>query len=58
MPAVFPPQCGQALRNVSVIVTDSDNTDTFLNQMIQFYSNNATNLYRLTSHSTTYCPTT
>jgi len=35
-----------------VIVTplsssNSDNTDTLLNQLIQFYSNNATNLYHL-----------
>jgi len=27
--------------------------DTFLNQLIQFYSNNATNLRHLTTHSTT-----
>jgi len=27
--------------------------DSFLNQLIQFYSNNATNLYHLTTHSTT-----
>ena len=45
MPAVFPPWRGAML----VIVTslswhDTDNTDTFLIQMIQFYSNNATNL--------------
>ena len=30
---------------------DSDNTDIFLNQLIQFSSNNATNLHHLTSHS-------
>jgi len=29
---------------------DSNNTDIFLNHLIQFYSNNATNLH-LTSHS-------
>jgi len=28
----------------------------FLNQLIQFYSNNATNLYQLTSYSTTVLP--
>jgi len=34
--------------------------DIFLNQLIQFYSNNAINLYHLTSHSrlTPCCPTT
>jgi len=26
--------------------------DIFLNQLIQFYSNNATNLHHLTTHST------
>jgi len=31
--------------------------DIFLNQLIQFYSNNATNLHHLTSHSTPCCPT-
>jgi len=31
-------------------------TDIFLNQLIQFYSNNATNLYHLTTHSTTVLP--
>jgi len=30
---------------------DGDNTDMFLNQLDQFYSNNATNLHHLTSHS-------
>ena len=35
---------------------DSDNTDIFLNQPIQFYSSNATNLH-LTPHSTPCCPT-
>jgi len=29
----------------------------FLNQLIQFYSNNATNVCHLTSHSTPCCPT-
>ena len=32
-------------------------TDIFLNQLIQFYSNNATNLHHLTTHSTTCWPT-
>jgi len=32
--------------------------DIFLNQLIQFYSTNATNLHHLTSHSTICCPTT
>jgi len=27
--------------------------DIFLNQLIQFYSNNATNLHHLTTHTTT-----
>jgi len=27
--------------------------DIFLHQLIQFYSNNATNLHHLTTHSTT-----
>jgi len=31
--------------------------DIFLNQLITFYSNNATNLHRLTTHSTTCWPT-
>jgi len=30
---------------------NSDNMDIFSNRLIQFYSNNATNLYHLTSHS-------
>ena len=30
--------------------------DIFLNQLIQFYSNNATNLRHLTTHSTTVLP--
>jgi len=32
--------------------------DIFLNQLIQFYSNNTTNLYHITSHRTPFCPTT
>ena len=31
--------------------------DIFSNQLIQFYSNNATNLHHVTTHSTTCCPT-
>jgi len=55
---------GKALRNVCYCdVTFSarqwyDNTDIFLNQVIQFYSNNAINLQQLTLHSTPCCPTT
>jgi len=37
---------------------DSDNTGIFLDQPIEFYWNNATNLHHLTIHSTTCCPTT
>ena len=36
---------------------DSDSTNIFLNQLIQFYSNNAINLHQLTTHSTTCSPT-
>jgi len=32
--------------------------DIFLNQLIQLYSNNATNLHHLISHNTPRCPTT
>jgi len=39
----------------SMIMT---NTGIFLNQMIQFYSNNETDLRRLTSHSAPCCLTT
>jgi len=35
-----------------------DNTDILLNQRIQFYSNNVTNVYHLTSRSTPCCSTT
>jgi len=35
---------------------DADNTVILLNQLIQFYLNNATNLHRLTTHSTTMLP--
>jgi len=36
---------------------DSDSTDIFLNQLIQFYSNNVTKLHYLTTHSTMCWPT-
>jgi len=53
---------GQALRNVCYCdITSSVRqwyTDIFLHQMIPLYSNKATNLHHLTSHSTTCCPTT
>jgi len=42
---------GEALRNVCY------RDITSLNQLIQFYSNNMTNLHHLTSHSTPCCPT-
>jgi len=32
--------------------------DVFLNQLIQFYSNNAINLHHLTSNTMPCCPTT
>ena len=38
--------------------SDRPNTDIFLNELIQFYANNATDLHHLTSHSTSCCPTT
>ena len=48
---------GQAVQNVSysdnTFLWDSAYTDIFLNQLIQFYSNNAINLHHLTMHSTT-----
>jgi len=44
---------GQALRSVSITFLISDYTDIVLNQLIQFYSNNATNLRHLTTHSST-----
>jgi len=48
---------GQALQSVSYsditfLVRYSAYTDIFLNQLIQFYSNNAINLHHLTTHST------
>ena len=39
------------LNNIAIVRT------IFLNQLIQFYSNNATNLHHLTTHSTTCWPT-
>jgi len=52
---------GRALRNVCCDITNSlvnsDDMDIFLNQLIQFYSNNATSL-DLTPHTTPCCPTT
>jgi len=36
----------------------TDNTDIFLDQPIQLYSNNTTNLRHLASHSTVCFPTT
>ena len=56
---------GQALQNVccfdvnktSLSQQDSDSTDIFLNRLIQFYVNNATNLHHLTTHSATCWPT-
>jgi len=59
MPAVFRHFVGQALLNVrycDITFIASDNTDIFLNQLIQFYSNNAANLHHLATHSTTCCP--
>ena len=55
MPAVFQPWCETSSAKCSAIVTplssdESDNTDIFLNQLIQFYSNNARNL----QHSTNF----
>jgi len=61
MPAVFfCHDVGQSLQNVWYrdITFLVDNMDIFLNQLIQFYSNNATNLHHLTSHSTQCCSTT
>jgi len=53
---------GQALINVcycDIIRSKIVITRTFsYNQLIQFYSNNVTNLHRLTSHSAPCCPTT
>ena len=67
--AVFRHFVGQALRNVCYSVCYSDVSRRhflnkiaivwtfFLNQLIQFYSNNATDLHHLTTHSTTCWPT-
>jgi len=59
MSAVFRHFVGQALRNVCYSDISKRHflnkiaTDIFLNQLIQFYSNNATDLHHLTTHSTT-----
>jgi len=37
---------------ITCLVKDGDNTDIFLNQLIELYSSNATNLHHITSHST------
>jgi len=66
MPAVFPLyDVGKAVRNVrycditfSKMVNNANNADMFLNHLVPFYSNNATNLHHWTSHSTPCCPTT
>jgi len=54
--------CGMITYNKELIdwLTDHflSNTAIFLNRLIQFYSNNATNLRHSTSHSTPCCPTT
>ena len=51
---------GQAVRNftysdITFLVRYSANTDIFLNQLIQFYSNNETNLHHLTIHTVGRC---
>ena len=55
---------GQALRNVCYsdvsrrhFLNNTAIAHIFLNQLIQFYSNNATNFHHLTTHSTTCWPT-
>ena len=54
MPAVFTPCC-RSNSAKCFLFGHSDNrpTDIFLNQLIQFYSNNATNLRHLTTQNTT-----
>ena len=52
--------CKMFLTRTSLSKYDSAYTDIFLNQLIQFYSNNAINLHYVTTHSTTvfgYWPT-
>jgi len=57
MPAVSRRDVGQALRNVCycdiaiLVKWLSDHMDMFLQQLMQFYLNNVTNLPHLTSHS-------
>ena len=65
MPAVFPPCCRSSsakcfLLGHHFLSKTAAYTDIFLNQLIQFYSNNAINLHYLTTHSATvrqYWPT-
>ena len=59
----FPAMTWGKLWDMFVIVTSlsychSDSMVIFLNQLIQFYSNNATNFHHLTLQSTTCWPTT
>jgi len=54
MPAVFPPSCRSGSAKCFLLGHHfSAYTDIFLNQLIQFYSNNTINLHHLTTHSTT-----
>jgi len=46
-----------SVRYKSLSQWDSDSMDIFLNQLIQFYSNNETNLHHLTTHGMTCWPT-
>jgi len=55
MPAVFPPLCGASSEKCWLL--RHWYYGHFLNRLIQFYSNNTTNLHHLTSHSTPCCPT-
>jgi len=60
MPAVFPPCCRSSsakcfYSEITFLVRHSDNTDIFLNQLIQFYSNNATDLRHLTIRTVRRC---
>jgi len=48
--------CKMFLIRTSLSWYGSANTDISLNQLIQFYSNNATNLHHLTTHGTTALP--
>jgi len=59
MPAVFRhAKCLSSCHHFRSKVVIGPNTDIFLNQLIQCYSNNATNLHHFTLHSTPRCPTT